>query len=645
MQEVLKKFGRFFLLDQVAQGGMAEIFRARQITSEGLGRILVIKRIQANYGTNAEFVSMFHSEIKVMMNFNHPNIVQLQDYGEEQGQPFIAMEFVEGRSLRQLRDRYFERAGGLPPELAAYIVAQAAAGLYYAHVFKDPVSGQALNIVHRDVSPQNILVSYDGNVKIIDFGIAKASTNTEQTRAGVIKGKIGYLSPEQINPAMGPLDGRSDLFSLGIVLWELLTGRKLFSAENEIAVLRMIENCSTTVRPPSEINPRVPRELDYIVMQSLAKNREQRFANCMELQKRLQKFIVQHNPEFDPSDIGVDIKGLFASEIVEDRKLQQRLNERAQNLLSLETVTEAKPVQGREGGPTLNSTDDSNSSGARNYESTQVDVRASVKVDVPLEAPVRTQSRPQTRSSSGIPSRSTSASGGYSSSTSRPWGPPKAVKQKSGPSFGMAAMLAIAVGGAWLLYGNPASQNSVEIKPAVQQRAPGGQEQMAVLLQLNPVGGMARIHVNGKELGENGGAVLIPTDGPLVAMIPQSNTIKVSIEANGFKPLEYESGVDTQKLAVGVYGKELRVALAMEPEVYGVLKYRSGIANASLRVEIGGQNWVYKSSLTGGTEVVKIPPGTYRLEFFSSSLNMSQVIPGVVIDPGASIEQDVILRK
>jgi serine/threonine protein kinase len=637
MQEVLKKFGRYFLLDQVAQGGMAEIFRARQISTEGLGRLLVIKRIQPSYGNNAEFVSMFRSEIKVMMNFNHPNIVQLQDYGEEQAQPFIAMEYVEGRSLRQLRDRFFEKANGMPPELAAYLVAQAAAGLYYAHVFKDRVSGQALNIVHRDVSPQNILVSYDGNVKIIDFGIAKASINSEQTRAGVIKGKIGYLSPEQINPAVGPLDGRSDLFSLGIVLWELLTGRKLFTAENEIAVLRMIENCSTSVRPPSEINPHVPRELDYIVMQALAKNRDRRFANCMEFQKRLQKFIVQFNPEFNPADIGADIKSLFASEIVDDRKLLQRLNERAQNLLSLETVTdEVKPPL--ETGETR----DSASSGARNYESTQVDVRAAVKVDVPVEAPVRTQSRPQTRSSSGTPSRPASAPGGYSGSTSRPWGPPKAVRQKSGPSFGMVAMLALAIGGAWLLYG----QEKRTDKPvAAQRRSPGSQEQMAVLLQLNPVGGMARIQVNGKALGENGGAVLIPTDGPLVAMVPQSSSIRVSIEANGFKPLEFEGGVDPQQLGVGIYGKEHRLALAMEPEVYGVLKYRSGIANASLRVEIGGQNWVYKSSLTGGTEVVKLPPGTYRLEFFSSSLNMSQVIPGVVIEPGSAIEQDVILRK
>lgn len=197
----------------IAQGGMAEIFRARQITTEGLGRMLVIKRIQPSYGTNNEFVTMFQSETRVMMNFNHPNVVQLQDFGEEQGQPFIAMEYIEGKSLRFVKDRIFEKMGQFPPDLAAYIISQAAAGLYYAHSFKDKLDGRPLNLVHRDISPQNIILSYDSNVKIIDFGIAKASTNSEQTRAGVIKGKPSYLSPEQIDPGNGTLDGRSDIFS------------------------------------------------------------------------------------------------------------------------------------------------------------------------------------------------------------------------------------------------------------------------------------------------------------------------------------------------------------------------------------------------------------------------------------------------
>ena len=151
--------------------------------------------------------------------------------------------------------------------------------------------------------------------------------------------------------------------------------------------------------------------------------------------------------------------------------------------------------------------------------------------------------------------------------------------------------------------------------------------------------------MNGKELGEAGGAVRVPADGPLVVMVPSTGSVAVSVEANGFKPLEYQGTVDPEKLEVGAYGKGLQLSLSLEPEIYGLLKYRSGIANASLRVEIGGQSWIYKSNLSGGTEVVKLPPGTYRLEFFSTSLNMSQIIPEVIIESGGSVEQDVILRK
>ena len=213
---------------------MAEIYRARLASADGAGRLIVIKRIQAGFGNNTEFLQMFRSEIKVTMGFNHPNIVQLYDFGEEQGQPYIAMEFVDGKNLRQFMNRFSEMKKTFPVELAAYIIEQAASGLHYAHSFKDKITGEPLNIVHRDISPQNILISYEGNVKVIDFGIAKAATNSESTRAGVIKGKPSYLSPEQISGEQ--LDGRSDIFALGVVLWELLVGRKLFAGENDLAV-------------------------------------------------------------------------------------------------------------------------------------------------------------------------------------------------------------------------------------------------------------------------------------------------------------------------------------------------------------------------------------------------------------------------
>jgi serine/threonine protein kinase len=334
MADVLKKFGRYFLLDHLAQGGMAEIYRARLAAVDGAGRLIVIKRIQAGYGANAEFLQMFKSEIKVTMGFNHPNIVQLYDFGEENEQPYIAMEWVEGRNLRQFMNRFSELKQQFPVELAAYVMEQAAAGLHYAHNFKDKMSGSPLNIVHRDISPQNVLVSYEGNVKIIDFGIAKASNNSESTRAGVIKGKPSYLSPEQISGEV--LDGRSDLFSLGIVLWEMLCGRKLFSGESDLAVLKQIESCQTHVKAPSTVNSKVPKELDYIVLKALAKQREKRFQNGEEMQRALHKFLYTFQSDFNPSDLAYYAKDLFKNEIVEDRKRIQRLNDKCEQLLATE---------------------------------------------------------------------------------------------------------------------------------------------------------------------------------------------------------------------------------------------------------------------------------------------------------------------
>ncbi|MCM2324473.1 MAG: serine/threonine protein kinase, partial [Oligoflexia bacterium] len=344
MAEVLKKFGRYFLLDQIAQGGMAEIYRARLAARDGAGRLLVIKRIQAGYGSNNEFLQMFRSEIKVTMGFNHPNIVQLYDYGDENNQPYIAMEMVDGKNLRQFISRFTELRQPFPVELAAHIVEQAACGLHYAHSFRDKISGEPLAIVHRDISPQNILISFEGTVKVIDFGIAKAATNAEATRAGVIKGKPSYLSPEQISGES--LDGRSDIFSLGTVLWETLTGKKLFSGESDLAVLKLIESCQSHVKPPSALNPRVPKELDYITLRSLAKQREKRYQTAEEFQRALHKFLYSYMPEFNPSDLGYYAKDLFKEDIVDDRKRVQRLNDEVEKLLASSMEIELAPQRG-----------------------------------------------------------------------------------------------------------------------------------------------------------------------------------------------------------------------------------------------------------------------------------------------------------
>ncbi|MFN7684846.1 MAG: serine/threonine protein kinase [Oligoflexia bacterium] len=645
MQDALKKFGRYFLLDMIAQGGMAEIFRARQITTEGLGRTLVIKRIQPSYGNNQEFVSMFQSETRVMMNFNHPNIVQLQDYGEEDGQPFIAMEYIEGKSLRYVKDKILERTGNFPPDLAVYITAQAAAGLHYAHAYKDKLDGRPLNLVHRDISPQNILLSYEGNVKVIDFGIAKSAGNSEQTRAGVIKGKPSYLSPEQIDPGVGTLDGRSDLFSLGIVLWELLTGRKLFAGENDLATLRLIQNCQNTIRPPSEFNKLVPKELDYIVLQTLAKDREKRFKNALDLQRKLQRWLVGFNPEFNPLDLATEIKQLFANEIVEDRKNLQRLNDKAAHLLSLLSAEETSELLGvpvaKSAGP--------KASGVRNFETTQVDVR-NVQVepqgDFP-KAPVAPigVNGPGTRTQ---PSRASQVS---RNSVSRPI-PQRSSLGQSAPRGWIAVAGLIAAG--WVFYGDSV-RSWLGKAPKMQAddlgvRSPASvnpaASQAALVLQINPGGGSAKIRVNGKSIqGATPGTemVSIPTSGEVSAPVAVGESFRVEVQAPGFKPKVIEGVADALRLSPGAQGQELTLAVELEPEVFGVLRYRSATASANLRVEVGGQAWIYRSSAMGGTEVVKLAPGVYRLEFFNI-LDMGQVVDRVEIVQGQVRELEVSLQ-
>ena len=334
MSEVLKKFGRYFLLDKIAQGGMAEIYRARLAAKDGAGRLIVIKRMQAGYGGNSEFLKMFQAEIKVTMGFNHPNIAQLYDFGEEHYQPYIAMEFVDGKNLRQFISRTVELKQTFPIELASFIIEQAASGLHYAHTYKDKISGDPLAIVHRDISPQNVLISYDGAVKVIDFGIAKANVSGESTKVGVIKGKPSYLSPEQITGET--LDGRCDVFALGIVFWELLAGRKLFAGENDLATIKLIESCQNHVVAPSVYNPKIPKELDYIVLKCLTKNRDKRYQTADELQRVLHKFLYSFAGEFNPSDLSYYAKDLFKEEIIRDRKRMQELNGKAEELLSLE---------------------------------------------------------------------------------------------------------------------------------------------------------------------------------------------------------------------------------------------------------------------------------------------------------------------
>ncbi len=311
----LKRFGRYLILDHLVDGGMAKICRARFL-GEQANKIVAIKMIQQQYSNDPAFVQMFKDELKVTFGLIHPNIAQTYDYGEVENVLYTAMEYVDGKNLKQYLDRLKKRKFVFPVEISTYIISQVSQALHYAHTFTDKLTGKTFNIVHRDVSPHNIMMTYDGAVKVIDFGIAKAETNSEATQAGTIKGKLSYLAPEYLDGL--ELDHRYDQFAVGITLWEMLCSKKLFSAANDLAVLKKIQACDIPV--PSSINPNVPPELDKIVLKALSKERSNRFKNMDALNRALVRFLYSTYPEFNATDLAYFAKELFKEDIFKDRE-------------------------------------------------------------------------------------------------------------------------------------------------------------------------------------------------------------------------------------------------------------------------------------------------------------------------------------
>ncbi|MFZ5440776.1 MAG: serine/threonine protein kinase [Myxococcota bacterium] len=308
------RFGKYTLIDRIAVGGMAEIFLARQAGLEGFEKTIVIKRIRPHLSKQPNFVKMFLNEAKLAAQLNHPNIVQIYDLGKIGESYFIAMEYIFGRDMRRIIPKADALGIPFPMVYALKIASSVCEGLYYAHARTD-LYGNALNIVHRDVTPENIFVSFDGTVKVLDFGIAKAANQIEQTRAGEIKGKLSYMSPEQ---CMGKqLDNRSDIFSLGVVLYEWLTGFKLFTGDSEVAILKSITEGK--IYAPSYFKADIPEAVEAILMKALEKDRERRYQTAWEMQYDLDQFLSQY--EFTPSNIHLSnfLKQLFNDELEEEK--------------------------------------------------------------------------------------------------------------------------------------------------------------------------------------------------------------------------------------------------------------------------------------------------------------------------------------
>ena len=294
--ENMERIGPYLIRQKVAQGGMAELFLADYVREDGFRRKVAIKRILPHLAGNSEFVKMFTREARLAALLQHPNVVQIFDYGKIENAYFIAMEYIDGKNLKEILTASGQ---GLPIEPTVFILSKICKGLDYSHSRCDDDSGQPLEIIHRDISPQNMLISYEGEVKISDFGISKAISEPSLTMAGVIKGKLAYLSPEQ---SLGePVDQRTDIYALGLVFYETISGKKVYAFDTDVEAIRAIPTLE--IKPLMQVREGIPVEFNDIVMKCLAKKKEDRYPSAGALYEDLAKFRKNMKFTFDTSDL------------------------------------------------------------------------------------------------------------------------------------------------------------------------------------------------------------------------------------------------------------------------------------------------------------------------------------------------------
>jgi serine/threonine-protein kinase len=341
--------GKYQLLRRVATGGMAELFLARSTGTAGFQKLVVLKRILPQHAESEEFIGMFLHEARLAATLQHPNIVQVYDIGEDGDAYFFAMEYVQGQDLRKIVRAARKAERTLPLEHVLHVIEGVAAGLHHAHE-KTDLDGKALGIVHRDVSPSNVLVTYDGAVKLVDFGIAKATTAQTSTVAGTLKGKIPYMSPEQCRGER--VDRRSDVFSIGTLLWELTTGTRLFSGDSEFAILNRVARGDVPL--PSTIQSDYPPELEAVVMKALQLDPAQRYQTALELQVDLEDFAREARLPVSSARVGMFMRELFADEMAqEERMMAERLEAASPSLLGARDPGDLTPSDVRRGVPGL----------------------------------------------------------------------------------------------------------------------------------------------------------------------------------------------------------------------------------------------------------------------------------------------------
>ena len=289
----MAKVGKYELVRKLATGGMAEVFLAKAEWARGVERTVVVKRILSHLAEDQNFIDMFLSEAKLAAQLSHPNIVQIFEFGETEGVYYLAMEYVDGPNLRTLAARAHEQKRPIDFRVCAKMISESCEALAYAHELTDPITGQALQLVHRDISPDNIILSKSGAVKVMDFGIAKAATQSHQTKTGLIKGKLAYMAPEQLKTK--GIDRRADVYALGVVLYELVAGAKPYDAESEVTMMHAV--LYEPMVPIRQRRPDVPAELETIVNKALAHDRDERYPDCRTFHQDLERFIMSSGRE------------------------------------------------------------------------------------------------------------------------------------------------------------------------------------------------------------------------------------------------------------------------------------------------------------------------------------------------------------
>ena len=322
----VRPFGKYYLVRKLAEGGMAEIFLAKQVGVEGFERNIVIKRMLAHLSQVPDFVSMFLDEARLATQLEHPNIVAINDLGLADGCYYIAMEYLPGEDFSTVIRTAARRREYVPLMVTLRVIADAARGLHFAHSFTDS-KGKPLNIVHRDISPSNIFVTYTGQVKVLDFGIAKAESRLTNTTAGVVKGKYQYMAPEQ---AVGdrPIDRRADVFSLGVSLYEALTNTRPFARDTDLAILNAV--LRGEFRPLHELRPDLSGELEQIVRKAMSGLVDERYQTADDFAQDLERYLQAHTSGGGTSSLGNFMTSFFGPERVQSKTRIDSLAELAQ---------------------------------------------------------------------------------------------------------------------------------------------------------------------------------------------------------------------------------------------------------------------------------------------------------------------------